>query len=117
MSEHRKTREMVSERVRQRNEQTRRDAREDLVLDNLVQSSTNVHANISARPEVININQEEEHRARSLVHARIVESLKYSTMTSRYEDVIEAYPKNFDWLFDESAAPALTSLQSTSERP
>jgi hypothetical protein len=54
---------------------------------------------------------------RSLVHARILENLKYVTMKTRYENVREPYPRTFDWLFDDFAAPALTSLEATPERP
>lgn len=158
MSEHRKTRAMVKERVRKREERIleeyrefkkekaekeeksqadgskvtskkkvpilkfsygpqQDDAREDFFLDAPAEGSMEVDTEITATPEVIDITQEEEHRVRSLVHARILESLKYSTMMTRYEDVAEAYPKTFDWLFDDCATPALISPQSTSERP
>jgi len=35
-----------------------------------------------------------------LVHAKILDSLKYQTMETCYEDVMEAYPKTLDWAFD-----------------
>jgi hypothetical protein len=38
-------------------------------------------------------------------------------MKARYEDVREPYPRTFDWLFDDVATPALTSLEATPERP
>ena len=32
----------------------------------------------------------------------IIQSLRYDKMTHRYEDVLEAYPRTFEWIFDDN---------------
>lgn len=71
---------------------------------------------IFGKPEAVDVTMEEEQSVRFLVHTKILKSLNYPTMKTRYEDVAEAYPKTFRWLFDDSTTPVLTSLQSKSER-
>ncbi len=72
---------------------------------------TNSKEGISGMPDAIDVSFKDEQRARSLVHSTILDSLRYSTMRTRYEEVFEAYPKTFDWLFNESTTPELTAEQ------
>lgn len=42
--------------------------------------------------------QEKSHKCR-----RILESLQYKRMTARYEKIVEAHAKTFEWIYDESS--------------
>jgi hypothetical protein len=79
VSEHRKTRAMVIGRV-------------GLDDDGV----------ISANPEPLEVLRDEEEEVRLKVQVRILESLRFSTITSRYEDVSETYNKTFNWIFYNS---------------
>jgi hypothetical protein len=57
---------------------------------------------ILANPEPLEVLRDEEEEARSKVQVRILETLRFSTMTSRYEEVSETYNKTFNWIFYNS---------------
>jgi hypothetical protein len=125
-SEHRKTREVIKERLRKRKESEVGDKEMDSVphptynsewekyrhafLSRPVKTLNNANERLIGKPEALDVSQEEEQRARSLVHAKILDSLRYQAMETRYEDVEEAYPKTLDWLFDDFETPALNAV-------
>jgi hypothetical protein len=50
--------------------------------------------------EMLNVSDASEQKLRTSIQEHIINSLKYPSMTHRYEDVIEAHPKTFDWAFE-----------------
>lgn len=51
---------------------------------------------------MLDVSDTAESTLRTFIGKNILQSLWYSSMTSRYEDVIEAYPKTFEWAFTGS---------------
>ena len=56
---------------------------------------------ITAGIEMLSVSEVEENHLRNSIQTEILESLKYSTMTNRYEDVVDAYPETFEWAFHD----------------
>jgi hypothetical protein len=54
---------------------------------------------ITARIEMLDVGNEEEQRFRRSIQKNLLQSLHYPAMTYRYEDVLQAHPKTFDWIF------------------
>lgn len=64
----------------------------------------NLKSNDSEKPvateiEMFALCQQEEQRLRDHVQNKILKSLRYPTMTDRYEQIIEAYQQAYDWVF------------------
>jgi hypothetical protein len=57
---------------------------------------------ISANPEPLEVTRDEEEKIRLEIKFRILESLSFSTMTSRFDEVSEAYDNTFNWIFYDS---------------
>ena len=51
---------------------------------------------------MLNVSDERESNLRRTVNKEIIQSLEYPLMTSRYENVVEAYQKTFQWVLGES---------------
>jgi hypothetical protein len=56
---------------------------------------------ITAQIEMLDVEDKEEQCFRRSVQKTILESLRYPNMTDRYEDLVEAHPQTFDWVFRE----------------
>lgn len=54
---------------------------------------------ITAQIDMLAVEDQEEKRLRSTVQRTILESLRYPNMTDRYEDLVEAHPQTFDWIY------------------
>ena len=54
---------------------------------------------IAAGVEMLDVSKAVEWRLRRSVLQEIIGSLRYPIMTYRYEDVVEAHPKTFEWAF------------------
>jgi hypothetical protein len=54
---------------------------------------------IIARIEMLNVSDDNERMLRTAVQNAIFQSIQYPSMTARYEDIVEAYPKTFEWAF------------------
>jgi hypothetical protein len=50
--------------------------------------------------EMLNVSDASEQELRTSIQETITNSLRYSSMTHRYEDVIEAHPSTFNWAFE-----------------
>ena len=59
---------------------------------------------ITAGIEMLAVSRSEESKLRRSVQIKILESLRFPTMTSRYESVVEAYPKTFEWAYGDSSS-------------
>jgi hypothetical protein len=56
---------------------------------------------ITAQIEMLNVGSSEEKDLRNSVDRKLLRELAYPNMTNRYEDIVEAHPKTFDWIFAE----------------
>jgi hypothetical protein len=56
---------------------------------------------ITARIEMLNVSDDNERMLRTAVQDAIFQSIQYPSMTDRYEDIVEAYPKTFEWAFHD----------------
>ena len=54
---------------------------------------------ITAEVEMLEVGDGEEERLRSSVQRKILGQLQYPAMTNRYEEVLQAHPQTFDWIF------------------
>lgn len=54
---------------------------------------------ITVQIEMLSVSDKEEQQFRTYIQTKILELLKYPQMTDRYEEVIEAHPQTFDWVF------------------
>jgi hypothetical protein len=64
-------------------------------------SSSNDVVEITAAIEMLDISNPEERKLRESVTKSIIQSLSYTAMTNRYEDVVEAHPQTFEWAFHD----------------
>jgi hypothetical protein len=55
---------------------------------------------IVARFEMLDVSDDQESIIRGRVQDSILASLAYPSMTERYQDIIEAHPKTFEWVFE-----------------
>jgi hypothetical protein len=62
---------------------------------------------VAANIEMFSVPQQEDSRQRVQVQTKILHDLKYSAMTHRYEEVLEAYQQTFDWVFQPSTPEQL----------
>ena len=58
---------------------------------------------------LVAIGQPLEKKSRKCMH--ILESLQYKRMTARYEKIVEAHAKTFEWIYDESTLSQHGELQ------
>jgi hypothetical protein len=63
---------------------------------------------VTAEVEMLIISKGEEEKIRSTVCQQLLESLSYSEMSTRYEEVVQAHSTTFHWIFCEP---------TTSQRP
>ncbi|CZR69404.1 uncharacterized protein PAC_19304 [Phialocephala subalpina] len=82
--EHHRTRQMIA------------DLRNDL------SSQSSPMEVITAQVEMLNVGSREEQDLRISVNKQILEELSYPGMTNRYEDIVEAHSKTFDWIFSDA---------------
>lgn len=82
--EHYKTRQMITD-----------------LRNTLAPASSGVD-NITTQIEMLSVHQEEEKSFRNGLQRKILELLSYPYMTDRYEQVLEAHPQTFNWIFCES---------------
>lgn len=59
--------------------------------------------------ELIAVGRPLEEKSRKCIH--ILESLQYERMTVRYEKIVEAHAKTFEWIYDESTLTQHGELQ------
>ncbi|PVH79590.1 hypothetical protein DL98DRAFT_420136, partial [Cadophora sp. DSE1049] len=57
---------------------------------------------ITARFEMLSVSEVHERKLRHDIDTAIIQNLAYSSMTERYENITEAFPKTFDWIFEPS---------------
>jgi hypothetical protein len=57
---------------------------------------------ITARFEMLDVSDVQETKLRRTVQKGLLETLTYSSMTERYEDIIEAFPDTFNWALEDS---------------
>jgi hypothetical protein len=62
---------------------------------------------ITAQIEMLNVGSSEEQKLRDSVNRKILENLAYPHMTDRYEDILEAHSKTFDWIFADAEKSGL----------
>ncbi|KAE8447050.1 hypothetical protein EG329_011185 [Mollisiaceae sp. DMI_Dod_QoI] len=62
---------------------------------------------ITANIEMLDVGDKEEKELRLSIDRKLLEYLKYPAMTYRYEDVLQAHPKTFDWIFASKAIEKL----------
>ncbi|KAE8450753.1 hypothetical protein EG329_005666 [Mollisiaceae sp. DMI_Dod_QoI] len=58
-----------------------------------------VAAQVTAEIEMLDVPNSEEKQLQKAIPWTIIESLKYTAMSDRYEAVSEAYPHTFEWAF------------------
>ncbi|CZR69246.1 uncharacterized protein PAC_19146 [Phialocephala subalpina] len=85
VEEHRRTREMIV----------------NLEYKQSAQQSSPIET-ITASIELLSVSDKEERKLRRSVQREIISSLEYPSMTSRYENIVEAYPTTFEWAFHDS---------------
>ena len=85
--EHLKTRQMIA------------DVRD--VRDRGLSSTCSVNE-ITTEIEMLSVGNEEEEKLRDAVGRKILEALQYPHMTDRNEQLAEAHPTTFDWIFCSS---------------
>jgi len=56
---------------------------------------------ITARIEMLDVSYQEEQNLRNPVSKKILDELPYPCMTDRYEEILQAHPKIFDWIFSD----------------
>jgi hypothetical protein len=59
---------------------------------------------IIADIEMLDISEAAESRTRDTVQNSILKTLRYPSMSDRYEDIVEAHPETFEWAFHDSTA-------------
>lgn len=62
---------------------------------------------INAAIGILNVSDEEERELRSDVNDGILNSLKFSDMTERYDKVAEAFENTYEWIFHDSTSEQL----------
>ncbi|CAG8981479.1 hypothetical protein HYALB_00003050 [Hymenoscyphus albidus] len=62
---------------------------------------------ITADIEMLDVSDAAELKVRKAVHNSILESLRFPTMSSRYDDVLEAHPQTFEWALEQSPKDTL----------
>lgn len=68
--------------------------------------STNMEE-ITAGIEMLDVSRSKESKLRTFVRTDILKSLQFPKMTSRYENVFEAYPETFEWAFGDTITAQL----------
>jgi hypothetical protein len=76
-------------------------------VQNGLRSSTGDEETITAMVEMLTVSDKQETLLRRAVNEQITQSLRFPTMTSRYENVVEAYPQTFEWIFADCTAEQL----------
>ncbi|KAF8851727.1 hypothetical protein BDZ45DRAFT_808104 [Acephala macrosclerotiorum] len=85
------------------NRDERHNTRQAIVdLRNAVLSRQDPVNVITAQVEMLDVCQDEEKDLRSSIGRKILESLSYPCMTDRYEDILQAHPKIFDWIYSDT---------------
>jgi hypothetical protein len=59
---------------------------------------------IVAAIEMLAVSNDEEKKLRASIQAQILNRLQYSMMSNRYEELHEAYPDTFEWVFRTSTS-------------
>jgi hypothetical protein len=80
-AEHRKTRQMIA---------------------GLGTSQQDGSLSITPHVEILGVPQEEESHLRKMIGNKILQSLRFASMTDRFEEVAEPYHKTCEWVFDDS---------------
>jgi hypothetical protein len=62
---------------------------------------------ITAKIEMFHVSEKIEEKHQGEVQRAILESLRYPMMSARYEEVLEAYPNTFEWIFQDSTEDQL----------
>jgi hypothetical protein len=91
--------ELVITDAENRNRSIIVDTVREAVLDSF--GSSNAFTLSDGDGERVRYAQTEEKHARKMVEDAILESLKFSTMTDRQEEIANAHTKTFDWIFKE----------------
>lgn len=71
--------------------------------ERLYSSETTETHEITAGIEMLDVSNGSEVKLRKAVYDEVRQSLQYLSMTHRYEDVLEAYPRTFEWAFHSAA--------------
>lgn len=103
--EHRRTREVVLEAIERRKQEPKKDSSDDesdVYEDIATYKLTTEIDGLSSAFELTDVSDAQESQLRNKTIKTILRSLQYERMTNRYEDVVEAYPKTFEWIFCET---------------
>jgi hypothetical protein len=103
--EHRRTREIILEAVEQRKHEPKEELsdQQDDDYEDVATFKLNIEAfGVSSAYELTDVSDAQESQLRSKTTKIILRSLRYDRMSNRYEDVVEAYPKTFEWIFRDT---------------
>jgi hypothetical protein len=73
----------------------------------VIKSQCGQEAEIIAGIEMLAVSDAQESKLRHYIQMHIIAGLKYASMRTRYEDVVEAHPNTFEWAFDDPTAEQL----------
>jgi hypothetical protein len=65
---------------------------------------------IIAKIEMLHVSESMEEKHQGEVQRVILDSLRYSMVSARYEEVLEAYPNTFEWMFQDSMEDHLPEI-------
>ena len=77
------------------------------IIINTIRGKDSDTPEVTADIEILDVSKAKESELRREVRSRILQSLAYPTMTSRYEDILDAHPETFEWAFQELRADQL----------
>lgn len=62
---------------------------------------------ITAQIEMLNVSEEDEKQLQNYVSRTILKTLSFPRMTNRYENILEAHPETYQWIFSDAAEGTL----------
>ncbi|KAE9362882.1 hypothetical protein N431DRAFT_490327 [Stipitochalara longipes BDJ] len=72
---------------------------DELIRDKMIHEEPEIFTTF----EMLNVSDDRESTIRTSVQAKVLQCLYYLTMTNRYQDLILAYPKTFEWIFHNAS--------------
>ncbi|TVY20871.1 Vegetative incompatibility protein HET-E-1 [Lachnellula arida] len=93
--EHHKTRQMISQSSRA------------IGSESCIEQSTFTLVDENTTEEIEPLDVTEARERNESVQGRLLSELSYATISSRYEDVIEAHPSTFNWVFCDTTVEQL----------
>jgi hypothetical protein len=56
---------------------------------------------------MLNVSEEDEKQLQNYVSRTILKTLSFPRMTNRYENILEAHPETYQWIFSDAAEGTL----------